>query len=236
MKKFESISQLASHNALQQSIIAVLLIAVIPSLSLYHIGSLMFLKADQASPYIPVFIFSMMMIIASAGFVMLLKFPKNIIQLRQHIADLAEGVLPEKINLIDTQNSDDLMFIENGLNIILQEMHHRIELVEEKLRVEHTLRETIERQQHNLLQAERHRAMVQSLGAACHHIGQPAAILKMRLCLIKQIVGSEDEVAEIEECERDLRLILIVLDKLRAVNEFRTESFVDDDGCEILAI
>ncbi len=236
MKKFECLNELASHNALQQSIIAVVLIAVIPALSLYYMGSSMFLHADLTSPYIQLVIFTMMMIISSAGFIMLLKFPRNIIKLRQHIAEVASGVLPDKINLMDTHSSDDLMFIETGLNVILQEMHHRIEFVEEKLRVEHDLRETIELQHKELLHAERHRAMVQSLGAACHHIGQPAAILKMRLRVIKQIVGSDDELAEIEECEKDLRLILIVLDKLRAVNEFRTESYVNDEGYEMLAI
>ena len=239
MKKNGFLTQLNTHNALHQAIISILLLSVIPSLSLFYLGAMMWFQAEQLSRSTQGFIFVSMLIIATSGLRILLKFPKNIIKLRQYIEEIATGILPDKVRLLNTHSSDDLRFIELGFNEILQEMRNQIELLEQKLEVERALRETIERQQQNLLQAERHHAMIQSLAAACHHIGQPATILKMRLCLMKEIASSDDELAEIEECQKDLRLILIVLDKLRAVNEFRTEPYVSDADCgycEILAI
>jgi methyl-accepting chemotaxis protein len=213
--------------------------SIIPSLSLFYMGAMLWFKAESLSSTAQIFIFVSTTIIAVSGLLILLKFPKNIIKLRQYIEGIASGVLPDTIYLLNTHRSDDLKFIECGLNAILEEMRHRMELAEQKLDVERALRETIEGQHQDLLKAERHRAMVQSLGAACHHIGQPATILKLRLNLIRQIAGSADELAEIEECEKDLRLIMIVLEKLRGVSEFRTESYVSDEDCgdcEILAI
>lgn len=239
MKKNGFRAPLNTHSALHQAIISIVLMSIIPSLSLFYMGAMMWFSAEQLPRAARAFIFVSTIIIAISGFLILLKFPKNIIKLRQYIEEIAVGVLPDKIRLLNTRNSDDLKFIEYGFNAILQEMRRRMEIAEQKLDVEHALRETVERQQLDLLKAERHRTMVQSLGAACHHIGQPATILKLRLHLIKQIAGSDDELAEIEECEKDLRLIMIVLDKLRAVNEFRTEPYVSDEDCgdcEILAI
>ena len=239
MKKSGHLTHLNTHNALHQAIISIVLMSIIPSLSLFYMGAMMCFQAEQLPRVAQALIFVSIIIIAASGFLILLKFPKNIIKLRHYIEEVASGVLPDKIRLPDTRNSDDLKFIEHGFNAILQEMRHRMELTEQKLDEEHALRERVECQQKGLLTAERHRAMVQSLGAACHHIGQPATILRMRLNLIKQVAGSDNERVEIEECEKDLRLILIVLDKIRGINEFRTEPYVNDEDCndcEILAI
>lgn len=232
MKRSGFLTRLNTHNALHQAIVSIVLMSVIPSLSLFYMGAMTWFQAEQLPRAAQAFIFVSTTIIAASGLLILLKFPRNIIKLRQYIEEIAKGVLPDKIRLLNTHGSDDLKFIEHDFNAILQEMRHQIELTEKKLDVEHALREIVERQQQDLLQAERHRAMVQSLGAACHHIGQPATILKMRLYLIKQIASSDDELAEIAECEKDLHLIMGVLDKLRAVNEFRTEPYVNDEDCE----
>lgn len=239
MKKNRFFTQLNTKNALHQAIISILLLSVIPSLTLLYMGAIMWFEAEPLSFHVQISVFVLILIIATSGFLILMKFPRNIIQLRAYIEEVAAGVIPDKICLLDTENSDDLRFIETGFNTILQEMRSQIDLTKRQLEVEKTLQKTISRQQQNLLEAERHRAMVQSLGAACHHIGQPASILKMRLFLLKQIANSDDELTEIEECQKDLRLILIVLDKLRAVSEFKTESYIGSKGskdCEILAI
>jgi methyl-accepting chemotaxis protein len=222
------ITPLSSHNAHNQAKIAVVLISIVPSLSLFYLGAMMWSKTERLPLYVAIIILACIIVVAVSGYLILQKYPENIIKLRQYTEEIAAGVLPDKVSLLNTQSSDDLMFIENGFNTILQEMRRRIELVEQKLDVEQALRKIIERQQEDLVQAERHRAMIQSLGAACHHIGQPATILKLRLYLIKQLAGSDDEVTAIRECEREIHLIMSVLDKLRSVNEFRTEPYVGD--------
>jgi len=41
------------------------------------------------------------------------------------------------------------------------------------------MRQTVERQRAALLIAERHRGMIESLGAACHHLGQPMTVVTL---------------------------------------------------------
>jgi DNA-binding NtrC family response regulator len=49
------------------------------------------------------------------------------------------------------------------------------------------MRETIRRQQDELLESERHRVMIESLGAACHHMGQPATVILAYLELMRRM-------------------------------------------------
>jgi FixJ family two-component response regulator len=55
-----------------------------------------------------------------------------------------------------------------------------------------TMRETLERQRAELLEAERQKAMIQSLGAACHHLGQPATTLQCCLELLQRLNLASD--------------------------------------------
>ena len=238
MNKNIFITPLSSHDANNQAKIAIVLMSIVPSLSLFYLGSMIWSQTEQVSFYIAIIILSCTIIVAVSGYLILRKYPKNIIKLRQSIAEISTGILPDKIRLLQTRNSDDLMFIEDGLNLILKEMRDQMELTQQKLDVEHALREIGERQQQDLLQAERHRAMVQSLGAVSHHIGQSATTLKRRLHLLKEMTSSDDELAEIEECEKELHSIMQVLDKQRTASEFKTEPYTSGEVCddsEILA-
>lgn len=239
MKKSGFMAQLNTRNALHQATIAIILISLIPLLALVYMSAMM-LQAGPVSPFVQGFVFLTAMIMAAAGLLILLRFPKNIMKLRRYVTEVAAGALPDKIRLLDTRTSDDLLFIEQGLNIIIEGMRHRIEFVEQQLLVEQGLRKTIEEQQQGLLRAERHRAMIQSLGAASHHIGQPLTNLKMRHYLMEQLAQTDEELLlEIEACQGDIALIVEILDKLRMVSEFRTTPYVFDgesEDCQILAI
>jgi len=206
--------------------IAVILLAVIPSLSMFYIG-----KTVNSGPLTHsgiASIFLLTILVGFLGFVVLRKFPENIMKIRQYITEVAEGALPEKISLIDAQDSDDLRYIEETFNRVLNEMRHQID--------------TIKKQQQTLLEAERHRAMIQTLGAACHHICQPATVLQIRLGFLKELATKEDEVREITACITAVQAISDILHQLQAVSEFRTvpyihfEGEVGTDKGEILAI
>ena len=79
------------------------------------------------------------------------------------------------------------------------------------------MRETLERQRAELLDAERQKAMIQSLGAACHHLGQPATTLQCCLDLLqrlnltsdaKELVGQgNDAMHEMSETLHDLQRV-----------------------------
>lgn len=83
------------------------------------------------------------------------------------------------------------------------------------------------------LQAERQRTMVESLGAACHHLGQPATILLTSLELMTR--GGTDHPANREllsssmEAAESLRTIL---HKLNEMTEYKTTSYVSEPGDE----
>lgn len=241
MKKGVFATELAAHNALYQSIVGIVLMALIPVLSLVYMGSLTWFGPERVSSGYRIMAFASVSVLAAAGLVILLKFPKNIIRLRRYISDVAAGTLPERVDLLDTRSSDDLKFIESGLNAIIRELRDQVEQARSQERVEHELRETVERQHAVIVRAEKHRAMVQSLGAACHHLGQPVTIMEMRLHLMKQIEHvPEEELVQIEECEKAIQQIMDILEKLRTVGEFRTVPYVHDGGdgeeSEILAI
>lgn len=94
MKLNGQLPQLKSYGALHQSIVAVVLMTIIPLLSILYMGALIWFQAERRSIFPPLFIFILMVILASVGFLMLLKFPRNIIRLRRYIADVAGGGAP----------------------------------------------------------------------------------------------------------------------------------------------
>ncbi len=83
-------------------------------------------------------------------------------------------------------------------------------------------------------EAEKQRVMLESLGAACHHLGQPATVLTANLSIIKGRIDTSDQLvidlvgSSIESCER----LADILHQLNTVNEYRTTSYLGDTGGE----
>ncbi len=227
MKKL-NMTSLTSYNARSQTRMAIALMSIIPLLVTAMMALFIYIPGTSFSigGQIGIMLFTMML--ALCGFLVIRKYPENIIRLRHYIADAAEGALPDKVELLDAKGSDDIRFIEDGFNTVLAEMRNKVALVEKQLRVEKRLRKTIELQHQNLILAEQHRTMIHSLGAACHHIGQPATVLGMHLYLMKEHAESDEARAEIDECMKDLELIGTVLEKLKCVSEYRTTSYIKD--------
>lgn len=87
------------------------------------------------------------------------------------------------------------------------------------------LERTIRQQQDDLLQAERQRVMIESLGAACHHIGQPATVIRTCLDLMSRTGPAPEIQTMIAECTKAADQVADVLDRLRAVSEYRTAPY-----------
>ncbi|MGE4490466.1 MAG: hypothetical protein AB7E95_13070 [Kiritimatiellales bacterium] len=213
---------LKEETARNQVKIALALVAVIPALSLFYIGMLVGSNASYLTFPTVVLVILSTVLVATPGFLILRKYPDNILKLKQYITDIARGTLPDKIQLVNTNSSDDIKYIEDSFNTVLEEMRHRIQSAEDQLKREHTLRETIQQQQQTLLEAERHRAMIQTLGAACHHIGQPATVLQMRMDLLRNLATNKEEKEDIEGCVEAVQQITEILHQLQRVSEFRT--------------
>lgn len=88
------------------------------------------------------------------------------------------------------------------------------------------LRRSIERQREQLLDAERQRVMIESLGAACHHLGQPATVIATYLHMMRQRESDAERLDMIDNCIEATRALSDILDRLRGVSEYRTEPYL----------
>ena len=207
-----------SRGSRRQIRAAAALMAVLPNMVLCHL--LLFSSPDAYSPAAKSFVAALAVLVAVGGFVLLSRYPRNVGRLRQYLLQIARGELPESIALSESDN--DVRDVERFLNLVLDELRRKVMLLETQLRLSREMKNALESQQRELLDAERHRVMINSLGAACHHVGQPAAVLRARLHLLKALSSSPAEQAEIAQCENALDSIADVLEKLRRVGEYRT--------------
>lgn len=88
------------------------------------------------------------------------------------------------------------------------------------------MRKTIARQQEQLIEAERQRVMIESLGAACHHVSQPVTVINAYLELMKRQEKSEQLQEMIDSCMKAAEEVGRVLDRLREVSTYRTTSYL----------
>ena len=85
-------------------------------------------------------------------------------------------------------------------------------------------------------EAERQRVMLESLGAACHHLGQPATVLLTNLSIMQRRLDPADEkVGElIGTSIRAAKTLGEILHKLNKVDEYKTAQYLaksDGEGC-----
>jgi len=83
-----------------------------------------------------------------------------------------------------------------------------------------------------LREADRQRVMLETLGAACHHLGQPATVLMANLGLMRHKIGSEDPLLSelIDSSMVAIRRLGDTLHKLNCVNEYRTTSYMGEEN------
>jgi hypothetical protein len=68
--------------------------------------------------------------------------------------------------------------------------------------------------------------MIESLGTACHHIGQPATVLRLYIDSLAKENASEATRDRLEECRQAIEAIADVLHRLRNISEYRTVPYV----------
>ena len=100
------------------------------------------------------------------------------------------------------------------------------------------MRATIRRQREALMEAERHRVMIESLGAACHHLGQPATVIRGYLEMVQKEEMSASARAMVETCLQAADSLAEVLKALSKVSQYRTVPYLEsgNDSCRILDI
>ena len=88
------------------------------------------------------------------------------------------------------------------------------------------LRRTLAKQRETLLMAERHRGMIESLGSACHHLGQPMSVVTVCLDIMKRQSWGPSVQALVDKCEAAVESVNEILTKLQRVSVYRTEPYL----------
>ncbi|MBN2302589.1 MAG: response regulator [Lentisphaerae bacterium] len=199
---------LAHIGALAQFLIAALLISVVPPLALLYI----FVNHESRGASgngVAYTIAALSLVLAALGYVLLVKYPLNVIRLRKYLAQLAGGTLPDTVDLI--KEEDDLEAIEDYMIRIIKHTEERVQ--------------TIERQAKSLIEAERQRAMILSLGAACHHLGQPATVITTYLELMAARETDPAIRQMIDKCRESTTAMIEIFQKLQSISTYRTEPY-----------
>ena len=92
------------------------------------------------------------------------------------------------------------------------------------------MQQEIEEQRKALLDAERQRVMMESVGAACHHFAQPLTVMLNNLQILSKGVGLEesDKNLMFEQCLKAAEIMKMILAKFQEVREYRTRPYVAD--------
>ncbi|MCX7590157.1 MAG: methyl-accepting chemotaxis protein [Kiritimatiellae bacterium] len=222
---------LVSRRSRHQLYVAIALILVIPLLAICLVA-----VAPPVGPKDP---YALLMrsgvvlcaaLLSCAGLIILRRYPKNIEKLREYLQKIANGELPEKIELVDTE--DDIGAIQSYLSSIVADLRRQIEQLREQLERSRRMQKTIKAQAEQILQAERQRVMIESLGAACHHLGQPATVLRIAIRYLEKHARTDEERATISHCSEAVEAIADILERLRHVSQYRTVPYLvlDEDG------
>lgn len=207
---------MSSAGARAQFAMAIALISVIPSLAMVSLcmsGWMDFqLTFEEIWPmFIPGVPF------AALGYWMLAKYPVNIVRLRRYLESLTQGIIPSRIALVTDE--DDLASIEVLMKKVITQTEARVH--------------TIETQTGALLIAERERVMIQSLGAACHHLGQPATVLSSYLQMVLRMELPTDARQMLSECLTAASSVAAILERLQNLTVYRTEPYMQREPGEV---
>lgn len=210
-KKGHFLVSLAQTGAGTQFLMAALLISVLPTLTLAYFlfaPNFSFTLSETATRYVLV----MILMLVAAGYMLLAKYPLSIMRLRNYLSLMAKGDFSKEIEL--DKDADDLEAISSYISSIVRQTQNRIR--------------TIEEQTKNLIEAESRKVMIESLGAACHHIGQPATVINTYLNMMRRRESKPEMLAMINECQKASDDLATVLEKLNGVIQYQTEAYRPD--------
>ncbi|MFZ4397028.1 MAG: HD-GYP domain-containing protein [Kiritimatiellia bacterium] len=148
------------------------------------------------------------------GYAMLAKYPANIVRLRRYLRDLASDRIP--VALILSTDEDDLTAIRRYMCDLVRQAEERVRTTE--------ARQTI------VLTAERQRVMIESLGAICHHLGQPATRIGACLYMMKNLPASPELQELITECQQAFEALTDIHARLQAITSYRTEAYLTTEA------
>ncbi len=154
--------------------------------------------------------------LVSLGIVVLMRHTLEMTRLRKHLEVIARGGFPQSSKWVA---SADFEAMGKSLDSV-------VELAGEKVRI-------IEEQSKALLQAEQQRVMVETVGAACHHLGQPATVIGVYLDMMKKKEMSPEMQRLISECQLAATDVATILHRLQNVAQYKTEPYLSSGRSDV---
>lgn len=205
-------SSIASRGTRHQFGVAVALMSAIPLLAFsYLLGNAMSSRSfDVETLYM---MLPSIVALIALGVVLLARHTLEVTALRSTLERLSKGELPQ-VDLL--KSSEDFSAIQRYLGVVIKQ-------TDEKVRI-------IEAQSKALVQAEQQRVMAETVGAACHHLGQPATVIRVYLDLMKKVEASPEMKAMIQECQSAVEEVAGILQRLQGVGQYQTEPYLGPDA------
>ena len=219
---------LTSQGARYHLKIAIALVVVIPMLSFSLVMLSLFSDLADYTPVTHAFIMAAGLLCGLTGYTMLREYPANVERMRDYLERIAADDLPESVSLRKPEK--DSSDIERYLNVVVQGMHDKINELDKQLAISRELTDTVRKQSDEIVSAEQQRVMIESLGAACHHIGQPATVLRLYISRLRDEHSDSLEQNAILACSDAIESIAGILEKLRLVSEYRTTPYITFSG------
>jgi two-component system sensor histidine kinase/response regulator len=93
------------------------------------------------------------------------------------------------------------------------------------------MQQKIDEQRATLLDAERQRVMMESVGAACHHFAQPLTTMLSNLEMLARdgAIQEPEKSRMLQQCLQAAEMMKMILNKFQQVNEYRTRPYLDDE-------
>jgi hypothetical protein len=219
--RFGALNSLRSRYHLK---VAIALVVVIPMLSFCLIAISLFSPTASYSLVTQVGVTVMGLVCGLSGYGMLKQYPANLERLRGYLERIAHEDIPDHATLLHAEQ--DISDIERYLNVVISGLHDKIFQLDKQLGLSRQMVSTIEKQSDEIVAAEQQRVMIESLGAACHHLGQPAMVLSLYLSRVQdlrpEVLNQDDFVA----CAKAVEDIGTILKKLTRVSEYRSVPYI----------
>jgi signal transduction histidine kinase len=206
-----SAASIVNRGTREQFGVAVALMSAIPLLAFaYLLGNALYDRSfDVRTLYM---MLPSVVALVALGVVLLARHTLEVASLRLTLESMAKGELP-RVSV--KGGSADFLAIQSHLGTVIQQTNERVRVIEAQSKA--------------LVQAEQQRVMSETVGAACHHLGQPATVIRVYLDLMKKVEGSPEMKGMIQECQSAAEEVAEILHRLKGVGQYQTEPYLGAD-------
>ncbi len=188
--------------------VAVSLMSVLPLLAFMYLV-IAALRHESISLSTFYLVTPVVVVLVLLGMVLLTQHRRQVEQLRRYLEVMARGGVPQ---LAFSDGGMDFEAIEKSLGAVIRQSDDRIRVIEAQSRA--------------LVQAEQQRVMIETLGATCHHLGQPATVIRVYLEMMKKKEASPEMQRMIDECQDAAESVAGILQRLQSVATYQTEPYL----------